>query len=54
MKKLLFVAFIASGLALASCGDKKNELANDSLSIDTTVVDSLEADSAKVDTAVAQ
>ena len=54
MKKLLFLAFIASGLALASCGESNTEVANDSLAVDTAAVDSVAADSAAVDTAVAQ
>lgn len=54
MKKLLFVAFIASGLALSSCGEKKTEVASDSLAVDTIAVDSAAGDSVAVDTAVAK
>ena len=54
MKKLLALAFIASGLVLAACGESKTEVANDSLAVDTAAVDSVAADSAAVDTAVAK
>ena len=54
MKNLLFVAFIASGLFLASCGEKNTEAAADSVSVDTVAADSVAADSAAVDTAVVQ
>lgn len=54
MKKLLALAFIASGLVLASCGESKTEVASDSLAVDTIVVDSVAADSIAVDTSVAQ
>jgi protein involved in sex pheromone biosynthesis len=51
MKKLLALAFIASGLVLAACGESKQEVASDSLAVDTIAVDSVAADSAAVDTA---
>ena len=54
MKKLLALAFIASGLLLAACGESKQEVANDSLAVDTAAVDSVAADSAAVDTAAAK
>jgi len=54
MKNLLFVAFIASGLFLASCGGSKSEAAADSTTVDSVATDSLAADSAAVDTAVAK
>jgi hypothetical protein len=49
MKKVLFVAFIACGVALASCGGSKTESSVDSVAVDTTVVDSLATDSSAVD-----
>jgi ABC-type glycerol-3-phosphate transport system substrate-binding protein len=54
MKKLLALAFIASGLVLAACGESKQEVASDSLAVDTIAVDSVVADSAAVDTWVAK
>lgn len=51
MKKVLFVAFIACGVALASCGGSKSESAVDSVAVDTTAVDSLAADSTSADSA---
>ena len=54
MKKLLALAFIASAVALASCGESKTEVASDSLAVDTAAVDSVAADSAAVDTAAAK
>ena len=54
MRYLLGVAFIASGLFLASCGGKNTEAAADSVAVDTVAADSVAADSAAVDTAVAQ
>ena len=54
MKKLLALAFIASGLVLAACGESKQEVASDSLAVDTIAVDSVVADSAAVDTAAAK
>ena len=52
MKKLLALAFIASGLVLAACGESKQEVASDSLAVDTIAVDRVASDSAAVDTAV--
>jgi outer membrane lipoprotein-sorting protein len=52
MKKLLALAFIASGLVLAACGEKQTEVASDSLAVDTIAVDSVAADSVAADTAV--
>ena len=54
MKKLLALAFIASGLVLAACGESKQEVASDSLAVDTIAVDSVVSDSAAVDTAAAK
>ena len=51
MKKLLALAFIASGLVLAACGESKQEVASDSLAVDTIAVDSVAADSVAVDKA---
>ena len=51
MKKVLFVAFIACGVALASCGGSKSETAVDSVAVDSVAADTLAADSAAVDTA---
>jgi len=49
MKNLLFVAFIALGLGLASCGEKNTEAAADSVAVDTVAADSVASDSVAVD-----
>jgi hypothetical protein len=50
MKKILFVAFCTVALCFASCGQKQavaeNEVANDSVLVDTTASDTLVLDSA--------
>lgn len=52
MKKLVFLAFACFAMEFASCGNKTEAVAAET--VDTTVVDTLAADTLAVDSIVAE